>query len=1588
MLQLEKQVMAGDRSALLQLCRKPSFNVARKYSDNGETLLHIACRKGHLDIVRALIEVCRCSLRVTDDHGNSPCHSACETGQIKVMDYFDKCPYPNYYSSKNSEGNTLLHLACKSGSIPLIRLVLSGSSAVYRIPIKLNEYNDTIAECINFHDVHSFNKFGHTPLHIAYLNHNFHVIEFFFGEYKKHSSDNFSHEIPSLINLAYEMNDYNMVKYFQSKRNNNFTAVNSNNYGKRFGFDKKLSSSHARYYEFCSSCSELCSVGDPNISHSFVELYFFSFARHGDIEAFEKCRNCTTDVSIFSSKTAYGDTLLHAACVSCNIDFVKLIFDFLTTEKIYSCAEIRTLKNVFGYTCLHIVCELGSFELAKFFISAGFSIMDVTNLGYTPLHLAILHDRKEVFEHLMHMNNDDINAVTSTMETPLHIATYEASKIEYVKGIVKHEKFDLLNVKKADYYGETPLFNAFRTQSSALVNLLSSEPLNSDMQAINRKKETVAFIACRLNCTDFIDDIISNNKVVLDQSILLAALQCSGARTDPVNVSNHSGRIPHLYKNHKEFFVKHLNKVIDSFPGLTILQQSFMFGNKAVFEFLISLPECEPNSRGRYGDTVLHLCCKYNNTEYALLCINNSCSVDIQNDDGETPLSVTLIYRHYNLLLTLLELIFEQKGKGFLESCVDSCGNNILHTVGRYANVKDIALHIATIVDHCCKNKLSGNTALHTACDFNNSEIIEGLITLNYCPESWYNKDHKSPLMMMNNNGDSFGKLFPSIPEKYLHKPYYMCRITDGSHEIDVPLVLHLIKEWFSSSCSSSHCTQTSNSDIIMKLLDAESEYVIDSLGNTIFHYLANCSYHHKCKVFESIVEKAFRQHGSLVTHLNDHNESVLHYALSNNSQWFIMKVLEREVPYEFINENSVHKRFMKNALSHGVLFHYLMAKGVHHNSRVRLASSSTLPSLHILVVGNSGVGKTTLINSLKKHCIGESDSNITSTTGVVRSEIHMGICIYQFSDFAGQPEFDLIKSRYLESRFATLSQYYMHNKFLVVLVVNAEKDLQENQDQIQERASFISDHINDPFLSISAVLVCSHADCIDNKEEKYEEVKKLTEYFQTIGKNLKVSDNIIFMNCKSVADQKNMFPKQTSISDLLKIYDSDSVGLTSYTLSPGATELLSFINYKLNTVPFQIIKLLESIKSNQLFKLDDYGRIVQEGNKFVIPEILELLLDPLRELHAHNLIMLLNHSEDESSWWIVSLSVQDMLFSQVSSLFKPRGLQSELTCLSETNNTGIVGSEQLLSIFTEMELGTEFHFDVFLGYLQNMDYCQLLDNAKIGWIMETILAEQYNDKMKYYFFPGLISANKPTDLDDIFSDTKNYPFQFGYLLKANSPLDLRFFQPLMFRLFKFTEVKESSNFSRRIELWKSGIFWATPDMVNILVEVRNKREVLLICQGQLACDTSKYAASIVNEIRSAKKSVCDNLRDISLGEEYLLLKFEYQLKYTNEELAPILKIKPILQLPIRQRAYYISDRKPERLERFMNIDPYVHLELLVDSPGKGIDKVISHPHRIIKEILDRKPQNLKISSSSDLFEILDKHSVFKGSDFFSMCNS
>lgn len=47
----------------------------------GESILHLACRKGSLDVVELLLEECGCSLLVRDDYGRTVLHDACWTVQ-------------------------------------------------------------------------------------------------------------------------------------------------------------------------------------------------------------------------------------------------------------------------------------------------------------------------------------------------------------------------------------------------------------------------------------------------------------------------------------------------------------------------------------------------------------------------------------------------------------------------------------------------------------------------------------------------------------------------------------------------------------------------------------------------------------------------------------------------------------------------------------------------------------------------------------------------------------------------------------------------------------------------------------------------------------------------------------------------------------------------------------------------------------------------------------------------------------------------------------------------------------------------------------------------------------------------------------------------------------------------------------------------------------------------------------------------------------------------------------------------------------------------------------------------------------------
>jgi ankyrin repeat protein len=104
---------SGDKSVLLQLIKSERVNPSAydMVNNEGKTALHIACRYGHIDIVRRLVEIYGCSLNSVDNTGSVPFHDACFYDQVEIVDYIFHCVKDpgNLLLAADIKGNTAFH---------------------------------------------------------------------------------------------------------------------------------------------------------------------------------------------------------------------------------------------------------------------------------------------------------------------------------------------------------------------------------------------------------------------------------------------------------------------------------------------------------------------------------------------------------------------------------------------------------------------------------------------------------------------------------------------------------------------------------------------------------------------------------------------------------------------------------------------------------------------------------------------------------------------------------------------------------------------------------------------------------------------------------------------------------------------------------------------------------------------------------------------------------------------------------------------------------------------------------------------------------------------------------------------------------------------------------------------------------------------------------------------------------------------------------------------------------------------------------------------------------------------------------------
>lgn len=111
-LKVVKAVRGNDLPTLKEMhLQGKSLNACNRF---GESIMHMACRRGMLDIVTFLLET-GCAVDIRDDFGRTPLHDACWTTvpNFEVMNVVIQKVHPDILLCQDVRGHTPFHYARK-----------------------------------------------------------------------------------------------------------------------------------------------------------------------------------------------------------------------------------------------------------------------------------------------------------------------------------------------------------------------------------------------------------------------------------------------------------------------------------------------------------------------------------------------------------------------------------------------------------------------------------------------------------------------------------------------------------------------------------------------------------------------------------------------------------------------------------------------------------------------------------------------------------------------------------------------------------------------------------------------------------------------------------------------------------------------------------------------------------------------------------------------------------------------------------------------------------------------------------------------------------------------------------------------------------------------------------------------------------------------------------------------------------------------------------------------------------------------------------------------------------------------------------
>ena len=593
-----------------------------KTGQMGWTALHFACKGGHSNVIKKLITENICHPMSVDDSGNSPIHIATKFGHSNLIRMLvTEFDYDINAAGKNKW--TPLHYACEGGDINIVKMLIFELNCH---PMKCNEH-------------------GNTPLHIAALKCNLDIVRL-------------------LLNSGYCANVRNKhgstLLHAASAGGHSETVSVLISY---YGCDPMSKDEYDHTPLHCAAGN-----GHQGVIRLLVGVFHCDVnvrSRNGSTPLHTACaRGQVATVRLLISefgcnpleKTNIGDTPLHVAAQNGKEDVIQLLV------KLFGCSASTGRQD--GRTPLHAACQGGHIStICMLLLEFECDIAAEDDHGDSPLdiiaapedlwhvikplaskiggrmlfHAACQRGRLETARFLVSECGYNPNFETDSGSTFLHTAC--------LKGHCDVIRFLITecgcNPSVRGYNGMTALHSACKgghvKAISALLFEYRCSPVDRDDHA-----HTPLHIACMEGHCDVI-------KLFSDVATMAWDENSNG--DTPLEIAIDSGDI----KIVKEF-IGHVG-LLDDNHLCRLLQRAYTSGQLDIFREFVSEFNCDPNTVGDDGESVLFTACEKKDFDMVHLLITEcGCIPNVNYDDWEcsTPLHLACKNKDLNMVHKLI----------------------------------------------------------------------------------------------------------------------------------------------------------------------------------------------------------------------------------------------------------------------------------------------------------------------------------------------------------------------------------------------------------------------------------------------------------------------------------------------------------------------------------------------------------------------------------------------------------------------------------------------------------------------------------------------------------------------------------------------------------------------------------------------------------------------------------------------------------------------------------------------------------------------------------------------------------------------